>query len=46
MQPAFRCPVPTTAFCEYAAGKPAVPHQFALDESRPLFSFAGLGGHG
>lgn len=42
MQPAFRCLVPATAFCEYAAGKPAVPHWFALDETRPLFAFAGL----
>lgn len=42
MQPAFRCLVPATAFCEYAPGKPAVPHWFALDESRPLFAFGGL----
>ena len=42
MQPAYRCLVPVTAFCEYASGKPAVPHWFALDDSRPLFAFAGL----
>jgi putative SOS response-associated peptidase YedK len=34
--------VPVTAFCEYTAGKPAVPHWFALGEDRPLFAFAGL----
>lgn len=34
--------VPATAFCEYASGKPAVPHWFALSEDRPLFAFAGL----
>ena len=42
MAPAWRCLVPATAFCEYAAGRPAVPHWFALDEDRPLFAFAGL----
>ena len=42
MQPAYRCLVPATAFCEYAAGKPAVPHWFALGQDRPLFAFAGL----
>lgn len=42
MKPANRCLVPVTSFCEYAAGKPAVPHWFALGEDRPLFAFAGL----
>lgn len=38
----YRCLVPATGFCEYAAGKPAVSHWFALDEGRPMFAFAGL----
>lgn len=42
MKPEWRCLVPATAFCEYAPGKPAVPHWFALGEDRPLFAFAGL----
>ncbi len=42
MAPRNRCLVPATAFCEYAAGSPAVPHWFAPDETRPLFAFAGL----
>ena len=42
MAPAHRCLVPATAFCEYLAGKPAVPHWFALGPDRPLFAFAGL----
>ena len=42
MAPGNRCLVPVSAFCEYAAGKPAVPHWFALGEDRPLFAFAGL----
>ena len=42
MGPGNRCLVPVSAFCEYAAGKPAVPHWFALGEDRPLFAFAGL----
>ena len=37
-----RCLVPATSFCEYAPGKPATPHWFALGEDRPLFAFAGL----
>lgn len=38
-----RCLVPVTSFCEYdwRSGK-AVPTWFALDETRPLFFFAGL----
>ena len=42
LKPEYRCLVPATAFCEYASGKPAVPHWFALGEDRPLFAFAGL----
>jgi len=39
-----RCLVPMTSFSEYdtAAGKPAVPVWFALDDSRPLAFFAGI----
>ncbi len=42
MQPANRCLVPATSFCEYAGIRPAVPHWFALGPDRPLFAFAGL----
>ena len=42
MRPANRCLVPATSFCEYAPGRPAVPHWFALGPDRPLFAFAGL----
>ena len=38
----FRCLVPATSFCEYTDSQPKVPHWFALDESRPLFAFAGI----
>jgi putative SOS response-associated peptidase YedK len=39
----FRCIVPATSFCEYADTKPRKTAMwFALDESRPLFAFAGL----
>lgn len=43
LRPEFRCLVPVTSFCEYdhRSGK-AVPTWFALDESRPLFFFAGI----
>jgi putative SOS response-associated peptidase YedK len=39
----FRCLVPATSFCEYdhRTGK-AVPTWFALDDTRPLFFFAGI----
>ena len=40
--PRFRCLVPATSFCEWTDTPPKVPHWFALDESRPLFAFAGL----
>ena len=41
--PHNRCLVPVTSFCEYdwRSGK-AIPSWFALDESRPLFFFAGI----
>jgi putative SOS response-associated peptidase YedK len=38
----FRCLVPATSFCEYTDSLPKVPHWFALDDSRPLFAFAGI----
>jgi putative SOS response-associated peptidase YedK len=43
LKPEYRCLVPVTSFCEYdwSSGK-AVPTWFALDESRPLFFFAGI----
>ncbi len=41
--PASRCLVPVTSFCEYADTKPKkTPTWFALDDSRPLFAFAGI----
>jgi putative SOS response-associated peptidase YedK len=42
LAPRWRCLVPATSFCEYAATHPKVPHWFALDETRPTFAFAGL----
>jgi putative SOS response-associated peptidase YedK len=43
LKPEFRCLVPVTSFCEYdhRSGK-AVPKWFALDDTRPLFFFAGI----
>lgn len=43
LKPEYRCLVPVTSFCEYdwRSGK-AVPTWFALDETRPLFFFAGI----
>ena len=41
-KPENRCLVPATSFCEYAPGKHAVPHWFALGQDRLLFVFAGL----
>ena len=38
----WRCLVPATSFCEWSASRPNVTHWFALDESRPLFAFAGI----
>ncbi|MDQ0314874.1 putative SOS response-associated peptidase YedK [Amorphus orientalis] len=41
--PEHRCPVPAASFCEYEDTKPRkTPTWFALDESRPLFAFAGM----
>jgi hypothetical protein len=37
----WRCLVPATSFCEWTASRPKVTNWFALDESRPLFAFAG-----
>jgi putative SOS response-associated peptidase YedK len=38
----WRCLVPATSFCEWTDTRPKVTHWFALDESRPLFAFAGI----
>lgn len=37
-----RCLVPVTSFAEPKGKAPAVWHWFALDDSRPVFAFAGL----
>lgn len=37
-----RCLVPATSFCEWTDSKPKVANWFAIDESRPLFAFAGI----
>ena len=42
LKPGFRCLVPATSFCEWTDSRPKVPTWFALDESRPVFCFAGL----
>jgi putative SOS response-associated peptidase YedK len=34
--------VPATSFCEWIDSRPKVTHWFALDETRPLFAFAGI----
>jgi hypothetical protein len=38
----WRCLVPATSFCECTDSRPKVMHWFALDESRPIFAFAGI----
>jgi putative SOS response-associated peptidase YedK len=38
----WRCLVPATSFCEWTDSRPKVTHWFAIDESRPLFAFAGI----
>src|SRR5262245_19655864 len=38
----WRCLVPATSFCEWTDTRPKVTHWFALEESRPLFAFAGI----
>jgi putative SOS response-associated peptidase YedK len=41
--PSSRCLVPVNSFCEWAQTKPKkTPTWFALDDSRPLFAFAGI----
>jgi putative SOS response-associated peptidase YedK len=40
--PTNRCLVPATSFCEWSDSKPKTTHWFALDETRPLFAFAGI----
>lgn len=43
LKPEWRCVVPATSFSEYEDTKPRkTPTWFALDESRPLFCFAGI----
>jgi putative SOS response-associated peptidase YedK len=37
-----RCLVPATSFCEWTDSRPKVTYWFALDDSRPLFAFAGI----
>ncbi len=34
--------MPATSFCEWTDSRPKVTNWFALDESRPLFAFAGI----
>jgi putative SOS response-associated peptidase YedK len=42
LEPAYRCLVPATSFCEYTDSRPKVPHWFALGDDRPLFAFTGI----
>lgn len=42
LKPQWRCLVLATSFCEYTDSTPKVTHWFALDETRPLFAFAGI----
>jgi len=42
LKPQWRSLVPATSFCEWTDSRPKITHWFALDESRPLFAFAGL----
>ncbi len=42
LKPEQRCLIPATSFCEWTDRRPKIPHWFALDESRPLFAFAGI----
>jgi putative SOS response-associated peptidase YedK len=42
LKPQFRCLVPATSFCEWTDKPPKLTHWFALDDSRPLFAFAGI----
>ncbi|ESR23032.1 protein of unknown function DUF159 [Lutibaculum baratangense AMV1] len=41
--PSCRCLVPATSFCEYRNTRPRrTSYWFALNESRPIFAFAGI----
>jgi putative SOS response-associated peptidase YedK len=42
LKPEWRCLVPATSFCEYDDVNAKRPTWFALDETRPLFAFAGV----
>jgi putative SOS response-associated peptidase YedK len=42
LEPRFRCLVPATSFCEWTDTRPKITHWFALNETRPLFAFAGI----
>jgi putative SOS response-associated peptidase YedK len=42
LKPEWRCLVPATSFCEYDDANAKRPTWFALDETRPLFAFAGV----
>jgi putative SOS response-associated peptidase YedK len=42
LQAGHRCLVPVTSFCEWTDSQPKVTNWFALDETRPLFFFAGI----
>jgi putative SOS response-associated peptidase YedK len=42
LKPESRCLIPATSFCEWTDASPKVTHWFGLDDSRPLFAFAGI----
>lgn len=42
LKPEFRCLVPVTSFCEWTDTQPKEKRWFALDDSEPLFAFAGI----
>ena len=42
LKPEWRCLVPATSFCEWTDSRPKVTNWFALDETRPVFAFAGI----
>jgi putative SOS response-associated peptidase YedK len=42
LDPAQRCLVPATAFCEWTDERPKVKHWFALGPDEPVFYFAGI----
>jgi putative SOS response-associated peptidase YedK len=39
---ANRCLMPATSFCEWTDSRPKVTQWFALDDTQPLFAFAGI----